>query len=115
MMNLTRKYYDVIVNGGGSNLQLKHLLGTSEPSFHSCIIAVSFDGNAMLIKAENNLEQAFDGSNLEDNLTNDKLLPKEAGIYKCLIRYHSFRCNHQLDPIEYDCNITIESIELINV
>ena len=95
--------------------KLKELSGIHEPSFHKCLIAVTFDGWAFLVKSENNFEEAFDGSYLEDNLTDIKQIPKEAGIYKCIIRYHSFKCNIPIDPEEWDCNITIESCELVDV
>ena len=78
--------------------ELKQLLGIHEPTFYKCLIAVTFDG-----------------SDLEDNLTENKNLPKEAGIYKCVIRYHSFKCNIPIDPEEWDCNVTIESCELVGV
>ena len=95
--------------------ELKKLIGIHEPSFNKCLIAVTFDGRAFLIKTENNFEEAFDGSDLEDNLTDSKQLPKEAGIYKCVIRYHSFKCNIPIDPEEWDCNVFIESCELVDV
>lgn len=91
--------------------ELNKLLGIHNPSFNECLIAVTFDGRAFLIKTENNFEEAFDGSDLEDNLTDTKNLPTEAGIYKCVIRYHSFKSNMILDPEEWDCNVTIESCE----
>lgn len=95
--------------------ELKQLMGIHDPSFDKCLIAVTFDGRAFLIKTENNLEEAFDGSDLEDNLTNSEKLPKEAGVYKCVIRYHSYTCNIPIDPEEWDCQITIESCELVDV
>jgi hypothetical protein len=95
--------------------ELKKLMGMHEPSFNKCLIAVAFDGRAFLIKTENNFDEAFDGSDLEDNLTNIKNIPKEAGIYKCVIRYHSFKCNIPIDPEEWDSDVTIESCELVDV
>lgn len=95
--------------------ELKRSLGIHEPSHNKCLIAVAFDGRAFLIKAENNFEEAFDGSDLEDNLTDIKQLPKEAGIYKCIIKYNSFKSNIPIDPEEWDCNVTIESCELVDV
>lgn len=95
--------------------ELKQLMGIYEPSFNKCLIAVTFDGRAFLIKTENNFEEAFDGSDLEYNLTDAKNLPKEVGVYKCVIRYHSFKCNIPIDPEEWDCNVTIESCELVDV
>jgi hypothetical protein len=95
--------------------ELKNLMGIYDPSFHKCIIAITTDNRAFLVKTENNFEEAFDGSDLEDNLTDKRLLPKESGIYKCVIRYHSYRSNIPIDPEEWDCNVTIESCELINI
>lgn len=95
--------------------EMKQLLGIHEPSFNKCLIAVTFDGRAFLIKTKKNFEEAFDGSDLEDNLTDIKNIPKEAGIYKCIIKYYSFKCNIPIDPEEWDCNVTIDSYELVNV
>lgn len=97
------------------NIGLTSLTEKYKPEFINCIIAVTFDGRAFLIKAENNLEEAFDGSDLDDNLTNKNLLPIEAGIYKCVIRYHSYKYHHPQDPVEWDCNVSIESWELVEI
>ena len=61
------------------------------------------------------LEDLFDGSELEDNLSDKKNLPTESGVYKCVIRFHSFKSNRPDDPEEWDSNITIESCELIEI
>ena len=53
--------------------ELKQLLGIHEPTFYKCLFAV-----------------VFDGSDLEDNLTDSRLLPKEAGIYKCTLTVRSY-------------------------
>jgi hypothetical protein len=97
------------------NKEIKNLLGIYEPSYYKCLIAVTFDCRSFLIKSENNLNELFDGSNLEDNLTNIKQIPKKEGIYKCVIKYHPFKTNIPSEPQEWDHNITIENIELIDI
>lgn len=97
------------------NKELRNLLGITEPSYHKCIIAIAFDGRAFLIKSDDNIEEVFNDSDLEDNLTDKKQIPKEAGIYKCVIKYHSFKCNISIDPDLSDCTVTIESCELMNL
>jgi hypothetical protein len=95
--------------------RLESLLGITKPFFIKCIIAVTFDMRYFLVEVEDNHEEAFDGSDLEDNLTDKKLLPKEPGIYNCLIKYHTFKCNIPIDPEEWDCYITIEKCEKIDL
>lgn len=95
--------------------ELIDLLGETKPSFHNCIIAVTFDRRSFIVTFEDAVEDAYDGSDLEDNLTDTKNIPKEPGIYRCVIRYHCFKCNIPIDPEEWDCRVTIESCELIKV
>jgi len=95
--------------------ELKELMGVSEPSFFNCIVAVTSENNAYLIESDKDIEEIFDGSELEDNLTNNKLIPKDPGVYNCVIRYYSFRSNIPMDPIEWDCEITIEKCKKIDI
>ena len=64
------------------NGEMKELLGIHDPVFFNCIIGVSFDNNVFIIKTENNFEELFDSSDLEDNLTDIKNLPQNPGIWK---------------------------------
>lgn len=82
---------------------LNMIKGKSEPTLHKCLIAIPFDGSSYLIKSEHNyLEEFFDGASLDDNLTKYDNLPRIPGVYKCVIRLHSFTCNHPEDPVEGD-------------
>ena len=94
---------------------LEELMGIYEPSFNKCLIAVTLDGSAFLIKTENYIEDVFDSSDLEYILTDVKQIPKEPGIYKCVIKYQSFKCNIPIDTEEWDCKVTIESCELVDI
>lgn len=93
---------------------LSLLLGKTKPIKYNCLIAVGFDGGCILIKSDNGIEDAFDGSDLYHNLTSTEDIPKIPGIYECVISYHSFRCNNFDDPEEWDVNCFIESSKLIN-
>jgi hypothetical protein len=101
--------------------ELNRMLNGSKPEFFKCIIAVTSDKRSFLIMSFGDgenipfLEDLFDGSELEDNLSDKKNLPTESGVYKCIIRFHSFKSNRPDDPVEWDSNITIESCELIEI
>lgn len=77
----------------------------------SAIIAVDERGTAVLLKSTPSLYEHdhFDGFFLSDNLTNEKDVPQEPGIYQCDIKYHSYKswtdCGY-----EYDCNVWLENI-----
>lgn len=110
----SESYHKKVDKINGNEL-LEELMGIYAPSFNKCLIAVTFDGSAFLIKTENSLEEAFDSSDLEYILTDVKQIPKEPGIYKCVIRYQYFKCNIPIDPEEWDCKVTIESCELVDI
>ncbi len=81
---------------------------------HDCIIAVTDNDMAILLKSEPNLieENVFDGHYLEDNLSDTKNIPKEAGIYKCKIissgAFYYTDCGN-----EYDMSVVMEDVEKI--
>lgn len=89
------------------------LSGKNEPTFYDCIIVVTKYNGAYLIKSDPGLEDAFDGQDLDDNLTDTTNLPSEPGVYKCQIRYHGFESHHPLDPVEWDVNVSIVYCEPI--
>ena len=41
----------------------------------------------------------------------EKEIPKERGIYEVVIEYESYQSNHYLDPVEYNTDISIESVK----
>jgi len=97
------------------NSEFNRLLGIYEPTFHECLIAVSITGTGTLIKTDKKFAEYLDGTDLEDNITDFRDIPKEPGIYKCTIKHHTFKCNIPSDPDEWDSIITIEKYELIDV
>ena len=92
---------------------------TNKPTFHDFLIAVTFDGIAHFIyeitdkKPEDTLENFLDGSYLSDNLSDNKNMPTEPGIYKCIFRFHSYKVNIPIDPEEWDYEFTIEKCEKV--
>ena len=105
------KIYDWLISN--KKYDFSSLLALDKPSYHDCIIAVTKNDSYIIIP--NDLEEVFDGDNLEDNLTNMKNIPKEPGLYKTKIKYFSYKCNIPIEPVEYDLDITIESIEKIEI
>lgn len=93
----------------------KQLKGENTPYFYDCIIAVTKYNGSFLVESEPSLDDAFDGCDLGDNLTDKSNLPKEAGIYKCKIRYHAYKSHHPLDPVEWDIDVNIVSCEAVSI
>ena len=93
----------------------------NKPTFHYFLVAVTFDGIAHFIseitdkKPEDTLENFLDGSYLSDNLSDNKNMPTEPGIYKCIFRFHSYKVNIPADPDEWDYDFTIEKCENIHL
>jgi len=89
------------------------LFGKNEPVIHEVIVAVTIYNRAFVVSItginEEDFDGLYDGDELEDSLSDKQNLPKEPGLYKCQIRYHTFKCHHPLDPVEWDSSITIES------
>lgn len=96
---------------------LLQLTGKSKPAVHNCIIAVDECGAGVLLKSEPSLYEhdLFDGLFLEDNLTNKKEIPKDAGVYRCQIEVQSFRCNHPEDPEEWDMTVVLKNVEKLQI
>ena len=94
---------------------IKELKGENDPSFYDCIIEVTKYNGSYLVTSEPSLDDAFDGCDLDDNLTDKSNLPKEAGIYKCKIRYHVYKSHHPLDPVELDVDVSIVSYEMVSI
>ena len=92
---------------------IKELKGENDPIFYDCVIAVTKYNGAYLIKSNHSLDDVFDGCDLLDNLTDSRNVPKEAGVYKCKIRYHCYKSHHPLDPVEWDVDVSITSCEQV--
>lgn len=98
------------------NELIKELRGDQDPVFFDCVIAVTRCGDIYLIESDSPLvDMVFDGCDVEDNLTNMENVSSEPGIYKCNVRYHSYRSHHREDPVEYDTSLTIESYKKIDL
>ncbi len=82
--------------------------------FYDCIIAVTKRNGAYLIYSTPDVSIFFDGSMLQDNLTDESAIPEVPGIYKCKIKYFFFKNSHPEGPLEHDAIITIESPEKID-
>ena len=93
---------------------------TTKPTFHVFLVAVTFDGIAHFVseitdKSEDTLENFLDGSYLTDNLSDNKNIPTEPGVYKCNFRFRSYKCNIPIDPDELDYDFTIEKCEKVDL
>lgn len=94
---------------------------TNKPTFHDFLVAVTFDGIAHFIseitdkKPENTLENFLDSSYLSDNLSDNKNIPTEPGVYKCNFRFRSYKCNIPIDPDEWEYEFTIEKCEKVTI
>jgi hypothetical protein len=89
--------------------------GTSTETFN-CIIAVGEKGTAFMLDSSPSVYEhdAFDGDYLDDNISeNRKDIPKEKGIYKCVIEVRHSKyltdCGY-----EYDCYTSIKNIEKLD-
>lgn len=93
--------------------EINELLGVPKPIYHECIIAISENGQGVLLKSFPNLfnNELFESCLLEDNLTNIKNIPTEVGLYTCKIKVYSFPCNHIADPKEWDITVSACEIE----
>lgn len=88
-------------------------------TIHKAIIIVPAGYSALLYKSEPCLIKGdiFDGIFLEDNIYSEAALdkiPAETGIYSCNIYVHSSR-DWTTDGYEYDLNIWVEDIKLIEL
>ena len=94
---------------------LDQLFGRSKPSTHGIMFIVTRAGTKLMIDVDPDLTDSdfFDGEYMEDNITNDKDLPDEPGIYSETIEINSYQSNHPLDPIEWDCDVNISNIKFI--
>lgn len=84
----------------------------NEPHEHNCIIAVSENGCAILLKSEPNLfeNEIFDGNDLNDNINkNEKDIPTEFGVYRCKIMVYAYSY-HTDCGTEYDVNTWLEDV-----
>ena len=93
---------------------------TTKPTFHDFLVAVTFDGIAHFVseitdKSEDTLENFLDGSYLTDNLSDNKNIPTEPGVYKCNFRFRSYKCNIPIDPDEGEYDFTIEKCEKVDL
>ena len=87
-----------------------------EISNHTCIITINEEGTPLLISSspsllENNI---FDGIFLEDNINNQKDIPKELGIYQCNIKVSYYK-SYTDCVYEYDMDLYIENIQKIEL
>lgn len=88
---------------------------TIKPTVHNCVIAVTRDCDAYLIKSEPSLENIFDGCNLFDNVTENQTIPSKEGIYKCQISYLCYPSHHALDPVEWRAEVKLIKCEEVVV
>lgn len=42
-------------------------------------------------------------------------IPKEPGLYKCVIRVDVYKCNHPLDPVEWETRVLIEESQRVEL
>ena len=90
------------------------LLGKDEPHRFKCLIAVTDEYRKFLIKSDPSLmsDDIFDGFDLEDNITEEKTLPTEVGVYECDILVDYIKswtdCGY-----EYDIKSWVENINKI--
>jgi len=94
-----------------------NIFGRTKERTFKCMISSTDTGEWALIHSIPSLIELdiFDGIFLSDNLPkeeSEKLLLRK-GIYKCDIHTVSYPSNHQLDPEEWDMDISIDNIELI--
>lgn len=93
----------------------------NKPTFHDFIVSVDINGVANFIYeigdvlVEDSICNWLDGSKLIDNITSEKNMPIEPGIYKCRFKYYSFTCNIPIDPVEYDYIFEIEECHKMNI
>lgn len=104
----------------GDNSDFLSLLDEFKPKKpHICNISFcisAIDGVGMIISVDDESlmeSEFFQGSLLEDNITEEKTIPKEPGFYIAKIKIHSFQCNMPDDPVEYDEVISLEEVQLI--
>ena len=96
------------------------LTGKPSQSVLKAIIAVTFNGIGFLFHVReqdkfDGIENFFDGALLSDNLTDDKNVPTETGMYICELVIESFRCNIPEDPVEYDMNMYIRNVKKLEL
>lgn len=98
---------------------LNRLLGKPSESIFKAVIGITDEGIGIIMSIKDriklNIENLFDGIMLENNLTEQKNVPIEPGIYNCDIHYISFRCNHPEDPEEWDVNVYIDNVIKSNI
>lgn len=97
-------------------MNIQNIFKRSEPILAICLVAVPFDKSfALIVEASEVIQEVFDGPYLEDNLTDMSNVPKEPGVYKCLLSYHAYRSNHPQDPVEWDADIFIKSYDKLDI
>lgn len=80
---------------------------------HNCIIAVSEEGDAMLVLSVPSLIESrqFDGPFLSENITPPNPFPKEPGVYRCvIICKYTKAFDHYSGGVEYDEDIYVENV-----
>lgn len=94
---------------------LARMNGNSSVEFSAAIVRCQ-NGELVVMSTdpEDIFEAAFDGVFLEDSIYDKESLSKISiipGIYEVKMKYSSFRCNHPLDPEEWDSELTILEVE----
>jgi hypothetical protein len=85
---------------------------------YSAVIAVTRNNNTILIDADPflyEIEVIDKNDDLSDTITSNEKVPTNVGVYDIKICVESYRCNHPLDPEEWDMKITIVECEKIDL
>ena len=90
-------------------------MNKSFTSIYNCLIAVTSDQQAFLIKSEPNISEVFDGCDLDDNISERGSIPRTAGIYKCEIELYSYWHDPRFEPGEWETDFSILNIEEIHI
>jgi hypothetical protein len=90
---------------------IMQLEGRTEPVKHECYIAVTHEGESVLVSSKPSLldTEIFDGIDVQSNVSNPKDIPSKPGLYSCQIEVSSYRCNIPEDPEEWDMTLTLEN------
>lgn len=97
--------------------ELNQLFGRSKPRKYKIYFSISnIEGYNLIVNASESLINSdfFDGNLLEDNITKHEMIPTDMGYYVADLMIHSFQSNHPLDPIEYDCEVWLENVEILH-
>jgi hypothetical protein len=81
-----------------------------KPFEYDCIIAIPSSGDCgFLLSRTPNLDDFFDGTSLEDNISSNKLntIPKEPGVYRCKILVMGLNVAGFDEPDEFEWDVWI--------